>query len=311
MTSPPDTRGRESGRDHISVCVCTYRRPAMLMHLLERLRAQEAAGRFDYSIVVVDNDVARSAESVVRTFENASGTSLSYDCEPEQNIALARNRAVRNSRGNYLALIDDDEFPGDDWLLQLHRACDTLGVDGVLGPVIPRFEEAAPAWVVRGGFYSKAGHATGDRLEWQDTRTSNALIRRSVFDAPASLFRKELGRGGEDKDFFQRAIDRGCVFAWTSEAPVYESIPVERCRRSFMIRRALLRGRVTLCYSKSDWTYVAKSFVAVPLYATMLPFSLLLGHHNFMKTMIRLSEHAGRLAAWLGFDVIRQYYVTK
>ena len=52
---------------------------------------------------------------------------ISYDVEPEQNIALARNRAIGNASGEYVALIDDDEFPDKQWLLTLYEAIDRYG----------------------------------------------------------------------------------------------------------------------------------------------------------------------------------------
>src|SRR5262245_7175454 len=63
--------------DHICVCICTYRRPTFLTALLQALADQETEGQFTYSVVVVDNDRARSAEAVVRDF-TASTTLAVY-----------------------------------------------------------------------------------------------------------------------------------------------------------------------------------------------------------------------------------------
>ncbi len=85
---------------HISVCICTYRRPELLKKLLSKLEQQETNGLFDYSAVVVDNDVAESARNTVESFAKQSSLAISYHVQPEQNIALARNKAVENaSRG--------------------------------------------------------------------------------------------------------------------------------------------------------------------------------------------------------------------
>src|SRR5687767_2600801 len=95
---------------HITVCICTFKRPEMLGRLLQALAAQDTAGKFAYSIVVADNDAGKSGEAVARQY------AVTYCVEPEQNIALARNRAIANATGNYIAFIDDDEFPEKDWL---------------------------------------------------------------------------------------------------------------------------------------------------------------------------------------------------
>ena len=108
-------------KHHICVCVCTYQRPELLRRSLSKLEVQETEGLFDYSIVIVDNDRAASARQIVESLARQSQISISYYLEPEQNIALARNRAVDNAQGDFIAFIDDDEFPPNDWLLKLTR----------------------------------------------------------------------------------------------------------------------------------------------------------------------------------------------
>jgi succinoglycan biosynthesis protein ExoM len=300
-----------ASRNHISVCICTYQRPDMLAHLLEKLRNQNTGGLFDYSLVVVDNDLLRSAQEIVYEARNRSSFDIAYYCEPERNIALARNKAVENAKGNFLAIIDDDEYPESDWLLTLYQACSKYHASGILGSVKPALPESTPRWVIRGKFHEKGGPKTGQILKWQDTRTSNALLRKAVFDNPGDWFRRELGRGGEDVDFFMRAMAKGHVFVWCDEAPVYETIPPERCTRTYLLKRALLRGKMTLGCSSFGLSHLAKSAVAIPVYTLLLPFSLLAGQHHFVKLLTKQAEHLGRFLALLGLDVVREYYVSK
>ena len=44
---------------HVTVCVCTYKRPALLARLLDALARQATRGTFTYSLVVADNDERR------------------------------------------------------------------------------------------------------------------------------------------------------------------------------------------------------------------------------------------------------------
>ena len=50
---------------HITVCICTYKRPEMLKRLLTEVSRQETDGRFTVSAVVADNDPAHSGEVIV------------------------------------------------------------------------------------------------------------------------------------------------------------------------------------------------------------------------------------------------------
>jgi hypothetical protein len=54
-----------------------------------------------YSIVVVDNDHLKSSKSVVSGFSAASTVPVKYCVEPQQNIPMARNKAVENADGEF------------------------------------------------------------------------------------------------------------------------------------------------------------------------------------------------------------------
>ncbi len=279
----------------------------MLARLLKELQYQRTDLLFSYSIVIVDNDSTQSARHIVENINKELSIVVDYYCEPEQNIALARNKAIQNADGDYLAFIDDDELPHKEWLFNLYKSIHKFNADGVLGPVVPRYDIDPPEWIVKGKFYERPSHVTGTVLDWKNTRTGNVLLKDSIFYSPKNVFRQEFGRGSEDTDFFRRMINNGFCFVWASEAPVYETVPRERLTRSFMLKRALLRGKAPY-FTTID---VVKSLIAIPLYSCMLPFLLLFGHHLFMKYFIKDCDHLGRILAVCGFDVIKQKYVMK
>lgn len=285
---------------HLSVCICTFKRPVLLRRLLEELEKQETGGAFSYSIVVADNDATRSAEALVAEFAARSPGRVTYCCEPTQNIALVRNRAIAHARGDFLVFIDDDEFPVPAWLAELWKTCESHRVSGVLGPVRPHFDSPPPAWLIRGRFCERPEFPTGTPLAWSQCRTGNVLFRRAILPADAPPFREQFGTGGEDVDFFQRMSAAGAKFIWCNEAVAYETVPPSRWTRSYMLRRALLRGKNSLKIGRGRLLLMVKSLVAVPLYGIVLPFSLLAGHHRFMHLLIRCCDHVGRLLAAVG-----------
>src|SRR5512139_278065 len=109
-----------SPADHISVCVCTYRRNELLQRLLRSLALQRTGGLFGYSVVVVDNDAGGHARETVARIEAEQLLDITYSIEPERTIPAARNHALRLARGNYIGIIDDDEFPPPHWLLRMY-----------------------------------------------------------------------------------------------------------------------------------------------------------------------------------------------
>src|SRR5271157_3344728 len=281
---------------HISVCICTYKRPQLLKRLLDELANQETNGPFTYSIVVVDNDHSQSAKDTVLDFADTSNVPTTYCVEPRQSIALARNKAIENARGDFIAFIDDDEFPSKHWLLTLFKACNKYEVNGVLGPVKPHFDEQPPKWIVKGKFYERPTYPTGLVIDWRKGRTGNVLLKKGILAAGEQPFSPEF-RAGSDQDFFRRMIEKGHLFIWCNEAVAYEVVPPIRWKRTFMLRSALLKGSMEPMTATFGARDIVKSVIAVPAYTAALPFAIILGQHRFMNLLVRLFDHLGTLLA--------------
>jgi succinoglycan biosynthesis protein ExoM len=297
-------------KKHICICVCTFKRPQFLEHALEKLRTLKTEDLFDYSIVVVDNDKDQSAKEIVARFAATTSIRVTYAMEPEQNIAKARNRALAFATGDYVAWIDDDEFPTENWLFQFFRVLDLNAATGALGPVEPFFENAPPRWIVKGRFFEKRRRMpTGSVLNWHRASSANVLVRRTVFDGLSEPFRPQFGGGGEDSDFFKRMMERGHTFIWCNEAVVNETIPPTRWTRRYLIRRSLLRGQNGRPFA--DAISIVKSLVALPLYLLLLPFLLALGQHFFVRFLMKIGHHAGALLSLAGIHPMGSKYLAE
>lgn len=281
----------------------------MLKQLLSKLEDQETDDLFEYSIVIVDNDRSASARQTAENFAQHSNISVSYYVEPEQNIALARNKAIENATGEFIGFIDDDELPINRWLVNLLKALNFYNSDGILGPVLPHFEEEPPQWILKGRFFDRPNHPTGHVLEWKNTRTGNALLIRKLFNKSSMWFNPAFGSGGEDRDFFRRKIEDEHVFVWCNEAPVFETVLPERWKRTVQMKRAFIRGKMALNAQGSRFASVFESVVAIALYTCCLPLFLFLGQHVFMKYLIKDCDHIGKVCAFLGIDLLKEKYV--
>jgi len=289
---------------HINVCICTFKRPELLRQLLERLGSQRRDGLFTYSVVVADNDPAQSAQQVVAALSSTSSVHVTYCCESQPNIALARNKALQHAEGDFIAFIDDDEFPKGDWLWHLFKTCVRYGVDGVLGPVKPHFEFDPPGWVKKGKFFDRPTFDTGYRVNWDEARTGNVLFKRDILNAVDIPFRSEFATAGEDVDFFRRMMEKGRAFVWCNEAVVHEVVPASRCTRSYLLKRALLRGSNFHKHPADRLKNATKSLIAVPCYTLALPILALFGQHLFIKYLIKLLDHGSRLLAFVGLSAV-------
>lgn len=305
----PDNRraGPAVGRQTIAICICTFKRPAMLNKLLVTLKSQKTDDRFGFSVIVVDNDRDRSGWDATKSAMADSPFPFEYLVEPEQSISAARNRAVQSARGDPIAFIDDDEFPDDHWLARLLDTYDRTGADGVLGPVRPYFDETPPAWLVKSRILERKAYHTGEIItNPNDTRTGNALIDRRLFGLEGGSFDPRYGRtGGGDVDFFNRMMLKGCRFVYSEDAVVYETVPPERQRRSYYTQRAFTRGMTTAMYVPALSLGTLKSIAAIFLYSAALPWALMLGQHHFMTYLIKDCDHLGKVLKYLGVEIVK------
>jgi glycosyltransferase involved in cell wall biosynthesis len=294
--------------DHITVCICTYKRAELLTNLLTKFENQQCENKFTYSIVIVDNDHNESAKETVLKFKKQSEQNIDYYCEPVQNIALARNKAVQMAHGDYIAFIDDDEYPKNNWLLQLYDAANLYKADGILGPVKSSFKTSPPKWIIKGQVFERESFKTGTQLKNPKyMRTGNLFLSLQSFPGLTNPFKSEYGRtGGEDVDFFRTQLLENKRFYWCDEAIVHEIIPNGRLRRSYLLKRALLRGVVNAKNTSIISHDMLKSFIAIIIYLISSPFIILIGHHIFMNNLIKTCDHLGKVCAVLGVKLVSE-----
>jgi len=301
-----------TSRNHITVCICTYHRNQLLENLIRKLSQQKTDNLFNFSIVIVDNDITGPAKTTVMKLKEELNLEIEYDIEPLNIIPIARNRAIRLSKGNYIAIIDDDEFPPHQWLLNLYYAIQTFDVDGALGPVHPFFYGKPPNWLLKGNFCERPTQRTGTILNWNETRTGNLLLKREVFDKHNINFNEKFKTGGSDQEFFRQAIQAGCRFVAVKEAPVYEVVPPERWKKAYYIRRALVNGFNSHKYSLNQSLVTShlaapiKSSIAFLIYLLALPVCSIIGIHRLMQCMEKGCHHLSRLLALFGIELIKK-----
>jgi len=298
--------------DHISVCVCTYRRNEMLERLLRNLACHRTAGLFGYSVVIVDNDAGGHARDTVTRVRTELEIDVTYAVEPEHTIPAARNHALRLARGNYIAIIDDDEFPPFDWLMQMFEGIRTFGVDGALGPVRPFFPAGTPDWLMNSGMCDLPAYRTGRLLHWSHTRTGNVLLKKDVFDRHGLVFDPAFRTGGSDQEFFRQAMARGCCFVAVDEAPVYELVPPVRWTTAYWVKRAMVNGYNARRYASARLNGVQqavltlKSAAATAVYALALPACACAGRHRAMPCLEKGAYHLSRTCASFGIELWKE-----
>jgi glycosyltransferase involved in cell wall biosynthesis len=237
------------------------------------------------------------------------GIDIVYGIEPERTIPAARNRAIRLAKGNFIGIIDDDEFPPPHWLITLYEAVQRFEVDGALGPVYPFFEQPPPAWILKSRLLELPQLPTGSLLQWHQTRTGNVLLKKDVFDRHGTRFDESFKTGGSDQAFFRDAMGLGFRFIAVDEAPVYEIVPPKRWDKRYFLRRALVNGFNSQKYLAGESNKlksintILKSAIASSLYAISVPACACMGTHVLMGCMHKGLYHLSRVAAAFGIEL--------
>jgi succinoglycan biosynthesis protein ExoM len=225
----------------IDVCVCTYRR-LEIEDTLSSLAAMNVPAHASVKVIVADNDDWPSAEEAVEALAAEMPFEVIYVHAPTSNISIARNACLEHATGNFVAFVDDDEEVSRDWLVELVAMAEETGADAVLGPVQSIYSSAAPRWMQRGDF-----HSTQPVWVKGDIRTGytcNVLLRRTSPHVEGRRFNLARGRtGGEDTEYFANMRDAGGTIAFAPDALVYERVPDNRARFSWLLRRRFRVGQ--------------------------------------------------------------------
>lgn len=139
----------------VTVAIATRNRPELLSECLETLMVLEY-GR--YEILVVDNAPSDDATHELIRNRYASAP-IRYVREPEPGLAIAHNRALRETSAEVIAFTDDDVLVDRLWLLELVRRFECERVACVTGMILP-FELETPSqlWLEQYGGFSKGFH---------------------------------------------------------------------------------------------------------------------------------------------------------
>lgn len=179
-----------------------------------------------------------------------------------------------------------------------------------MGPVIPCFPSGAPQWLKKGNIFDRKRLRTGTRLTTHDTRTGNVLLSRAIFPEGSMWFDSAFGRtGGEDADFFKRQIRSGRGFVWCDEAEVYESVPSDRQKASFHLKKffriGTLNGERLRRNGILGFIAIMKFILAMPVWIILLLISSLFGKHVWIHPILKIAYSSGCLLAYCGVSIIR------
>jgi glucosyl-dolichyl phosphate glucuronosyltransferase len=234
----------------ISICICTYNRSNVLIHCLRSLsQLTDPRPQHEVEVIVIDNNSNDDTSVRVSELIPSFPFEMRYVFEGRQGLSAARNRAVEEAKGEYLAFLDDECIVGPDWL-----SIALLGIEGfrpsfIGGPYIGAFFPGnRPRWFkieYGNAYFLKYGFKRGLQDQFRASG-GNMFVRRDVFEEHRfDLTLGMIGRRlkiGEETDLQERFLR-----SHNSEGIFYE--PALVVHHFILPRKMQLSYRAELIFS--------------------------------------------------------------
>lgn len=161
----------------VSIVIPTHDRPEFLARALHSVLAQTFT---DYEVIVVDDGDAPRAKDIVASLADARIRYIAHD-PPNRGGSATRNTGIKESHGEYIAFLDDD----DEWLpeklmLQVGALSRTSEGVGFSATGIENITDHDSTYnPIKNGVHDFSDIVL---LRFKGFITSSLLVRRSIFD---------------------------------------------------------------------------------------------------------------------------------
>lgn len=234
-------------RVEISVVIATWNRGEKLLRTLQSLANQVITPAAWEAVVVNNNSTDSTAEVFARFAADHPELQLRMVDEPRQGLSWARNCGIAESRGELIAIIDDDEEVNPQFCsayINFFARHPNVLIAG--GAVTPIYEADRPRWMSRFTERPIAGTLQLGPLEKPFVRGyppgGNMAVRRCAID-DYGVFDTSLGRtgaqliGGEEKELNERITFGSRTRAWwVPGAEIRHIIPPSKLTESHLQR---------------------------------------------------------------------------
>ena len=254
----------------IVICIPTYKRPLMLKKLVLSIKDCNFNSSLikNVDIIIVDNDIERSAEEVISEMRKDFNCDIKIDYYnmPVKGISNVRNELLKKAlelKTDFIVFIDDDEYVTADWLNELVKSILNNDADAVRGPVIAKTEKDIPDYI--SCWFERESYTDNSTLK--TLTTGNLIIKRASLQLYDVWFDNRFNIIGSGDSYFGiQLLNKGAKFCWAAKAIVYETIPESRANINWLIKR-IYRGASTYSYvlklEKRYFKIIKKIFISL------------------------------------------------
>ena len=230
----------------LSIVIATYNNVSSLERTLRSVAVQDADKSIWECVVVNNGSTDDTAKRVVAFAKKHGDINIKLVDEPQQGLSYARNRGIAESKGQFIAFIDDDETINEGFVSAYIDLFRNHGAFVGSGAMKVCYETARPKWM---SYYTEKMIANpldlgSDIITITRTITptgGNMAFNREVFNLYGN-FDTNLGRkgevlfGGEENDLFDRIRDLGERIFYTPHAVAYHHISDKKLTAEYFDR---------------------------------------------------------------------------
>lgn len=212
----------------------------------------------NYEVIVVDQG---SRDGSVNAIRNEFRDVKIIQNEENVGFAAGNNIGIKNCRGDYFFLMNNDMVVHKDWLSELVKVAESHKEFGIVGSMILFYDK--PDTIDRLGSiesnriigfvipYARSLKDRGQFTESLETHFLNGLIRRGVVEKIGLYDEKMFAGGFEEVDFCSRARKAG-----------YKTIVVPTSKLWHKGSRTIKRGSYFLIFNsyKNKLRYILKNY---------------------------------------------------
>jgi len=226
-----------------SVVVCTFNRSESLRRVLNSLREAVVPDHLSCEFIVVDNNSDDDTRLVFDEIDQHYESKLRYVFEDNRGISHARNRGIREAKGEIIAFTDDDVIVDKHWIQNIDKAFkEHDDVACVGGKILPIWEISKPIWLKSNLYSYLALLDHGDSVVYMDKPDiwgANFAVKSEMFKK-YGLFDPNLGRiprklyGFEEIEFLQRLQNAGEKLLYYPSLIIHHNVPAHRMSKKYM-----------------------------------------------------------------------------
>ncbi|NIK79534.1 glycosyltransferase involved in cell wall biosynthesis [Paenibacillus castaneae] len=294
----------------VTVAICTHNRAKDTGEAIESVLAQ-SFDKEKIEIVVIDNRSTDHTAEVVLKLAKVHGSRIRYLLENKLGLSVARNRAIREARGEYILFLDDDALASRHWVRHIVNVFESDPLIGCVGGKIdPIWEAQEPKWIPEEhrSVFTILDYSSG--VEEMPAPSipygANVAFRASLFRQIAP-FREDLGRVGnnllssEESELIARLRKDYKVY-YTPFASVQHKIAKERTTKKWFLKRIFWQG-VSDAVKRQDRSALAVLKHSIRLMQALGSALISIFHFKkFIRQIVNICYRNGSLVGILRYN---------